>query len=84
MKYVVVWNGAAEAMLAQLWLDRTDHIVLTRISNELDRELERSPLRTGVAMESSVHRLAHAPPLAIEFYVVEDDKKVIVNAVFAS
>jgi hypothetical protein len=43
--------------------------------------LSSDPLHVGESRESSVNRMAFEPPLAIEYEVIEDDKKVRVLAV---
>jgi hypothetical protein len=82
MKYQVDWNAQALNDLNDIWLDSPDRNAVTRASAELDAALTANPLRMGVPLESSVHRLAFRPPLAIEYDVIEDDRKVKVRAVY--
>jgi hypothetical protein len=46
----------------------------------IDRIIAQQPFLLGEPHASSVQRIAIVPPLAIIFYIVEDDKKVIVQA----
>jgi hypothetical protein len=83
MKYEVLWDARAEADLAAVWLSAPDRRAVTDASTWFDDQLARWPLRLGESRGSSVHRLAFYWPLGIEFEVIEDDKQVIVQAVFA-
>ncbi len=84
MKYVVLWDARAEADLAAIWLAAADRLAVVRAASWIDNHLERSPLRLGESRASSVHRVAFYSPLGIEFEVIEDDKRVVVQAVFAT
>lgn len=84
MNYEVVWGPVAEQMLAAVWLATVDRGAVTRASSWLDRQLAVDPLRLGESRESSVRRVAFRPPIGIEFEVIEDDKRVIVQGVFAA
>ena len=84
MKYEVLWDARAEADLAAVWLAATDRHAVTRASSWFDDQLARLPLQLGESRASSVHRLAFYSPLGIEFEVIEDDKRVVVQAVFAA
>lgn len=84
MKYEVYWDARAEADLATVWLGAADRVAVTRAASWFDEHLARSPLKLGESRASSVHRLAFYSPLGIEFEVIEDDKRVIVQAVFTS
>lgn len=83
MKYDVAWGPRAEAMLAAAWLAAPDRAAVTRAASRLDAQLAVDPLHLGESRTYSVHRIAFDPPLGIEFEVVEDDKRVIVQGVFA-
>jgi hypothetical protein len=69
---------AAEQRLADIWVRSNDQVTVTHAVNELDGELATRPLRFGEPRTSSVDRTAFAPPLGIDFTVIEDDKKVFV------
>jgi plasmid stabilization system protein ParE len=81
MKYQVAWVQTAEQHLAATWLAAADRNAVTRAAYRLDKLLEVNPLSLGESRQSSVSRIAFEPPLAIEFEVIEDDKKVRVLAV---
>jgi hypothetical protein len=83
MTYTIRWAANAERLLAALWLAAEDRSAVTRASAEIDRVLSRTPLQVGTVQESSVHRIATFDCLAVDYEVIEDDKRVIVQAVFA-
>jgi hypothetical protein len=70
-------------MLATIWLASSERDAVTRAAALIDRELERHPLTFGESRESSVHRVAFIHPIGIEYEIIEDDKKVIVQGVWA-
>jgi hypothetical protein len=82
MNYEVVWGPIAENMLATAWLGFPDRNAVTRAAEWLDRHLAHDPLGLGFPRSSSVHRVAFRTPLGVEFEVIEDDKRVIVQGVF--
>jgi hypothetical protein len=82
MKYDVVWGPRAEAMLAAIWVAAPNRAAVTSAAARIDKRLAIDPLHLGESRTSSVHRYAFHPPLGIEFEVVEDDKRVIVQGVF--
>jgi plasmid stabilization system protein ParE len=83
MTYRLIWTPAAENDLAAVWLAAADRPAVNRAADELDRVLARTPLGVGVARRSSVHRVAFFEGVGVEYEVIEDDKKVLVQAVFA-
>jgi hypothetical protein len=83
MTYQVDWTPDAENDLAALWAAAPDRRAVTTASGWLDIALAHAPFRLGQPWASSVHRIAGAGPIGIEFEVIEDDKRVIVHAVFA-
>jgi hypothetical protein len=66
-----------------VWLTATDRRAVTVASDLIDRELGRSPLAFGRRRTSSVNRVAIVTRLGVTYEVIEDDKRVIVQAVFA-
>ncbi len=83
MSYEVIWGPLAEGQLAAVWLAATNRRAVTAAAAEVDRGLARDPLRAGEARESSVRRVVVVPPLGVAFEVIEDDKRVIVQGVWA-
>ena len=83
MNYDVVWGPRAENMLAAVWMAAADREAVNDAAAEVDLRLGRDPLRFGESRQSSVHRVGYIPPLGVEFEVIEDDKRVIVQGVFA-
>jgi hypothetical protein len=82
MKYEVVWQTVAENELAAIWLAAPDRDAVTDAAEWLDGRLARSPLTMGESRSSSVYRITFRPPIGLEFEVIEDDKRVIVQGVF--
>jgi len=76
MKYQVAWTKTAEQHLAAIWLAAANRNAVTQAAYRLEELLQTSPLSLGESRQSSVSRIAFDEPLAIEFEVVEDDKKV--------
>ena len=83
MRYRVDWSKAAERELTAALLVAGDANALTRASHLVDVALMTAPLKFGTARGSSVRRVAFIAPLGVEFYVIEDDKRVVVQGVFA-
>jgi hypothetical protein len=83
MKYFIEWKPVAEQDLARIWLAAMDRNAVTAASAVLEQNLLFRPLTYGESRRSSVHRVAFHAPLGIEYEVVEDDKKVIVQGVWA-
>jgi len=84
MNYEVFWGPIAESMLAEIWLDAPNRGFATQTAADLERKLAQDPLHLGESRASSVQRIVYQPPLGIEFEVIEDDKRVIVQGVFAN
>ena len=80
MSHRVIWSPRAESGLAESWLDAANRGDVSAASASIDRTLAQLPFQLGDPFASSVNRLAIIPPLAIIFDIVEDDKKVIVQA----
>lgn len=78
----VEFETAADNDLAAIWMAAPDRNAVTNASNELDQAMADDPLTLGESRESSVRRVAFCPPLGVHFEVIEDDKRVIVEAVF--
>ena len=82
MNYTVTWLAMAEQDLATVWLAEPDRTAVALAAHRFDDRLGDDPLRFGESRRSSVHRVGFDPPLGVEFEVIEDDKKVIVQAVW--
>ena len=81
--YNVFWKPIAEQELAAIWLKSTDRLSITVAATQADTLLALIPLEIGESRTSTVHRIAFCLPLGVEYEVVEDDKIVIVQGVFA-
>jgi len=79
MNYTVTWLAVAEQDLATVWLAAPDRTAVALAAHRLDDTLGDDPLRFGESRQSSVHRVGFDLPLGVEFEVIEDDKKVIVQ-----
>lgn len=84
MRYQVLWGPVAEQLLAATWLAAPDRNAVARAAAWLDEQLARAPRNLGESRESPLHRVAFHGPLGIEFEVIEDDKRVVVQGVFAA
>jgi hypothetical protein len=84
MRYTVEWGPIAEGHLAAIWLDAADRDAVTQAAHRLEQALAFDPLHLGEARESSVRRFTSYQMLRVMFEVVEDDKKVLVQGVFAT
>lgn len=84
MKYQVTWGDRAESMLAAIWVASTDRTGVSRATAWLESRLSLSPLEVGESRTTSVQRVAFYPPIGIEFEVIEDDRRVVVQGVFAT
>jgi plasmid stabilization system protein ParE len=80
--YELIWAMTAEQQLAEVWLTGADRRAITAAANWLEERMAMAPLRLGQPGTSSVQRVAFRDPLGIEFEVIEDDKRVIVLAVW--
>lgn len=81
MTYAVEWTPLALRLLAALWLAATDRNAVTAAVAAIDRVLARSPTTTGGVVFDTVREYAH-PPLAVEFEVIDADRRVIVLSVW--
>jgi hypothetical protein len=80
--YSVVWGELFEQQLAAVWLAAKDRKSVSRAATFLETQLERRPLSVGESRSSSIERIVFEAPLGIEYQVIEDDKKVIVQGVW--
>lgn len=82
MNSTVEYKSRAENDLATIWMAASEREAGTVASAQLDAWLGDAALFHGESRRSSVHRVAFCPPLGLEYEVVEDDKRVLVQAVF--
>ena len=83
MRYEVLWPKKALGQLAAIWATTPDRSGVTASVAMFDYVLTYDPLKFGESRDSSLVRVAYRPPLGIEYSVVEDDKRVVVQGVFA-
>ena len=84
MTYAITYLPVAEAELAAVWLASADRSGITAAADWLDRELGRNPLRLGESRESPLRRLPYRDGLGVEYEVIPDDRRVVVQGVFAA
>ena len=77
MRYTVVWLPAAVQALAAVWLAAPDRNAVTRAVAAVDRVLAASPNAAGVVVFDTVREYT-LPPLAVEFEVIDADRRVVV------
>lgn len=82
MNYTVGWDSAVEE-LAEASLGPAGRAAVADASHRLEQDLVRDPIGRGVAGTSSVNRFAVDPPLAIEYEIIEDDKRVRITHVWS-
>lgn len=70
-------------MLADIWLASSDRVAVTEAVARFDHSLTWNPLQIGESRPSSIYRVSYDPPIGIEFEVIADDQRVIVQADFA-
>jgi hypothetical protein len=81
MKYTVAWKPAAERELAAIWNTAPDRQAVTDAANALDKLLQVDPEDVGESRAAGT-RITFAPPLGVRFFVQEQDRKVVVFAVW--
>jgi plasmid stabilization system protein ParE len=81
MKYTVVWAPDALLELATAWNDADNRGEVAAVSDEIDRQLAVGPRLVGESRGVNF-RVLFADPLAVDYQVVEDDRMVIVLAVW--
>lgn len=81
MKYTVLWTNGAERDLAAIWFAAEDRDAITRASHELDKRLENDPPMHGESRYGRV-RIQFAPPLGMEFEVIEESRTAFVVSVW--
>ncbi len=81
MKFTVVWKPSAETKLAEIWTDATDRQTVSDAANSIDLLLRSFPIQVG---ESRKHdtRILSVSPLSVYFDVYEDDRLVLIWAVW--
>lgn len=82
MRCQVTWGALAEQMLANIWLASKDRHAISRAVAELEKHLAIRPLELGESRASSVQRVAFWLPIGIEYEVIADDNRVVVQGVF--
>ncbi|MDZ4658845.1 MAG: hypothetical protein SH868_14815 [Bythopirellula sp.] len=77
MKWTLTYTVAARDELATIWIDSPERQVVSDAANFIDNQLRSDPLNTGESREVN-QRVVIMLPIAMYFYVIPDDMKVIV------
>lgn len=75
MTYTVKYKKALD-QLARIWNASADQAGVTAAAHWLEQAVGTRPRTFGESRKSPMVRVAHHPPLGVEFEVIEDDKKV--------
>ena len=78
--YTLIWWPPAQRDLADLWLASDDRQGLTDATNDIDRQLARSPREVGEPSHEGLRRLLVAP-LLVHYSIDDGDRKVTVVSV---
>ncbi len=81
MRFTVLWEGAAESDLAEMWLAARDRQRLSEASARIEDRLGRAPESAGESREPGV-RLMFDDPLWVEFEIDEPNRKVYILTVW--
>ena len=81
MKYTVTWAKSAEGHLADLWSNAVDRESIRRACDELDAVLGQRPASLGESRSGDT-RIAFVAPVAMEYEISEEDRTVLVLAVW--
>jgi len=77
MNFIVKWSGDAHDRLERIWMAATDKTAVTRAADIIDRILENDPYRDGAVVLGEEKTLI-VEPLAVDFEVFEDQRRVFV------
>ncbi len=81
MKYTVMWAKSAEDHVADLWADAEDRESIRRACDELDALLAERPASVGESRGVN-KRVAFVAPVGMEFIISDEDRTVLVLAVW--
>ena len=82
MKYTVLWTPPAEQHLATIWMAAPNRAAVALAAKSLDDQLSESAHLCGESRWGDF-RVTFAPPLGIEFKVLEKDRIVYVVGVWS-
>lgn len=81
MRYTVIWKPAAEQELADLWMNAEDRNAIAEAADQIDAMLCRDAHELGESRTGRIRRM-FVRPLGVAFEVREDDRMVLVVAVW--
>lgn len=74
MRYTVVYDLTAENELMKIWMRAPNPRAVSNASNDIDRQMKRSPDRIGQSFGS--YRRLTVYPLAVDYTVSPQDRMV--------
>lgn len=80
--YTVTWTRTAKKELGEVMTSSNLDTALLEAFGLFRKEVATRPLKIGKERSSSVHRIVFINSLAVEYEVIEDDKRVIIHSVF--
>jgi len=83
MRYTLTWSPDADDQLTELWLAAANRDALTNAASQIDAQLRADPKSAGESRDADV-RILSVPPLSVYYNILEDDRKVVVWAVWIS
>lgn len=84
MRYTVDWDEHAAVQLARIWTNSQKRADVTAAVERTEYQLTYRPLLVGESRETTLVRVVFETPITVLLEVIEDDKKVVVRAVFAT
>jgi hypothetical protein len=79
--FQVDWSDFSHELLAAVWLAAKDRNAVTKASDEIDNVLSLFPNSAGEPAFDTVRVFAQ-PPLAVEYEVIESERRVFVLSVW--
>lgn len=82
MKFTVLWRLTAERDLANIWNVGPDRGAIAKAADQIDETLKLRPKEGPGIVRSGEDYYLKVYPLGVDYEVNEDDRKVIVNAIW--
>jgi len=81
MKWTVIWIPDVEKELAALWINAPNRVAVTQAADAVDAQLRRDPFANSESRAGQA-RVMIEFPLAVAYDVSDDDRLIIVWAVW--
>lgn len=81
MNYFIAWLPSAHDRLEQIWMAAEDNRDVLRAANAIDHLLAQNPYRDDAMMVGDEITLI-VEPLAVDYRVSQDDRKVFILSVW--